>query len=185
MESRHLFADEQLVVAAPGYRGGNLPTTPQAIAASDIIFPWSPRNALVQPGGAEKADRPRGPAPERLQSGAGGGPPWGPAWRWSGAPSVAGAIARGELVQLTAVTVPYPPALLANRLPAGGEPAGSRPVHRPGWRRRSPSGASRSAFSLRPTAAGPSGRRAPGRDARNRARRDTDRGAGKTVRPPR
>ncbi len=42
MESRHLFADEQLVVAAPGYRGGNLPTTPQAIAASDIIFPWSP-----------------------------------------------------------------------------------------------------------------------------------------------
>ncbi|MFH7089068.1 hypothetical protein ACHWWK_06420 [Klebsiella pneumoniae] len=41
MESRHLFADEQLVVAAPGYRGGNLPTTPQAIAASDIIFPWS------------------------------------------------------------------------------------------------------------------------------------------------
>ncbi len=50
MESRHLFADEQLVVAAPGYRGGNLPTTPQAIAASDIIFPWSPRNASVQPG---------------------------------------------------------------------------------------------------------------------------------------
>lgn len=43
----------------------------------------------------------------------------------------------------------------------------------------------RSALSLRPTAAGPSGRRAPGRDARNRARRDTDRGAGKTVRPPR
>ncbi len=27
MESRRLFADEQLVVAAPGYRGGNLPTT--------------------------------------------------------------------------------------------------------------------------------------------------------------
>lgn len=74
MESRHLFADEQLVVAAPGYRGGNLPTTPQAIAASDIIFPWS-LERLVQPGGAEKADRPRGPAPERLQSGAGGGPP--------------------------------------------------------------------------------------------------------------
>ena len=31
----------------------------------------------------------------------------GPAWRWSGAPG-GGAIARGELVQLTAVTVPYP-----------------------------------------------------------------------------
>ncbi len=63
--------------------------------------------------------------------------------------------------------------------------AAPSPGSSPGWRRRSPSGASRSALSLRPTAAGPSGRRAPGRDARNRARRDTDRGAGKTVRPPR
>ncbi|MDN7196310.1 LysR family transcriptional regulator, partial [Klebsiella pneumoniae] len=45
MESRHLFADEQLVVAAPGYRGGNLPTTPQAIAASDIIFSMESWNA--------------------------------------------------------------------------------------------------------------------------------------------
>ncbi|STU65141.1 glycine cleavage system transcriptional activator [Klebsiella pneumoniae] len=30
---------------------------------------------------------------------------------------------------------PLPLALLANRLPAGGEPAGSRPVSSPGWRR--------------------------------------------------
>ena len=50
MESRHLFADEQLVVAAPGYRGGNLPTTPQAIAASDIIFSMESRNACSQGG---------------------------------------------------------------------------------------------------------------------------------------
>ncbi len=50
MESRHLFADEQLVVAAPGYRGGNLPTTPQAIAASDIIFPWSPERTVQRAG---------------------------------------------------------------------------------------------------------------------------------------
>ncbi len=185
MESRHLFADEQLVVAAPGYRGGNLPTTPQAIAASDIIFPWSPRNASVQPGGAEKADRPRGPAPERLQSGAGGGPPRGPAWRWSGAPSVAGAIARGELVQLTAVTVPYPrhywltvspqaenrPEVARFIAPAGG---GDRPL--------APAD-QRLAFGRRRQAR--PGGVLLGRDARNRARRDTDRGAGKTVRPPR
>ncbi len=61
----------------------------------------------VQPGGAGKADRPLRPAPERLQSGAGGGSSGGR--RGAGAALlVAGAIARGELVQLTAVTVPYP-----------------------------------------------------------------------------
>ena len=43
---------------------------------------------------------------------------------------VAGAIARGELVQLTAVTVPYPWHYWLTVSPAGGEPAGSRPVHR-------------------------------------------------------
>ncbi len=106
MESRHLFADEQLVVAAPGYRGGNLPTTPQAIAASDIIFPWSPGTPAARRGW-KKADRPRGPAPERLQSGAGGGSSGGRRGAGAALP-VAGAIARGELVQLTAVTVPYP-----------------------------------------------------------------------------
>ena len=116
MESRHLFADEQLVVAAPGYRGGNLPTTPQAIAASEISRHLIPM-------------RPRGPAPERLQSGAGGGPPGGR--RGAGAalpggggdsPRRAGAAHRRHR--------PLPLALLANRLPAGGEPAGSRPIHR-------------------------------------------------------
>ncbi len=129
MESRHLFADEQLVVAAPGYRGGNLPTTPQAIAASDIIFFHGVLERLVQPGGAGKADRPLRPAPERLQSGAGGGSSGGR--RGAGAalpggggdsPRRAGAAHRRHR--------PLPLALLANRLPAGGEPAGSRPVHR-------------------------------------------------------
>ncbi len=128
MESRHLFADEQLVVAAPGYRGGNLPTTPQAIAASDIIFPWSPER-LVQPGGAEK---PIVPAGLRLNDSnlVLEAVRLGPAWRWSGAPwwrgdspRRAGAAHRRHR--------PLPLALLANRLPAGGEPAGSRPVHRP------------------------------------------------------
>ncbi len=41
------FADEQLVVTPPpGYRGGNLPTTPQAIAAKRYhFFPWRSWNA--------------------------------------------------------------------------------------------------------------------------------------------
>ncbi len=58
MESRHLFADEQLVVAAPGYRGGNLPTTPQAIAASDIIFSMESWNAWCSQAGLEKQNGP-------------------------------------------------------------------------------------------------------------------------------
>ncbi len=128
MESRRLFADEQLVVAAPGYRGGNLPTTPQAIAASDIIFSMESWNAWCSQAGLEKPIVPAA-APERLQSGAGGGPPGGR--RGAGAalpggggdsPRRAGAAHRRHR--------PLPLALLANRLPAGGEPAGSRPVHR-------------------------------------------------------
>ncbi len=55
MESRHLFADEQLVVAAPGYRGGNLPTTPQAIAASDIIFSMESSERLGAAGAGLKS----------------------------------------------------------------------------------------------------------------------------------
>ncbi len=95
MESRHLFADEQLVVAAPGYRGGNLPTTPQAIAASDIIFSMESWNAWCSQAGLEKPIVPSGLrlndsnlVLEAVRR--------GPAWRWSGAPG-GGAIARGEL----------------------------------------------------------------------------------------
>lgn len=183
MESRRLFADEQLVVAAPGYRGGNLPTTPQAIAASDIIFPWS-LERLVQPGGAGK--KPIVPAGLRLNDsnlvleavrlGAG--------VALERRSLVAGAIARGELVQLTAVTVPYPWHYWLTVSPqAENRPEVARFIAR--LEEEIAPGASRSLLSLRPTAAGLSGRRAPGRDARNRARRDTDRGAEKTVRPPR
>ncbi|MFS6893317.1 LysR substrate-binding domain-containing protein, partial [Escherichia coli] len=60
MESRRLFADEQLVVAAPGYRGGNLPTTPLAIAASDIIFSMESWNAWCSQAGLEKPIVPAG-----------------------------------------------------------------------------------------------------------------------------
>ncbi len=84
MESRHLFADEQLVVAAPGYRGGNLPTTRRRSPPA-ISFFHGVLERLVQPGGAGKADRPRGPAPERLNLVL-EAVRLGPAWRWSGAP---------------------------------------------------------------------------------------------------
>ncbi|HGK5011691.1 TPA: LysR substrate-binding domain-containing protein [Klebsiella pneumoniae] len=77
MESRHLFADEQLVVAAPGYRGGNLPIVPSGLRLNDS-------NLVL-----EAVRLGAGVALERRSL-------------------VAGAIARGELVQLTAVTVPYP-----------------------------------------------------------------------------
>jgi LysR family glycine cleavage system transcriptional activator len=107
MESRHLFADEQLVVAAPGYRGGNLPTSPQAIAASDIIFSMESWNAWCSQAGLEKPIVPSGLrlndsnlVLEAVRLGAG--------VALERRSLVAGAIARGELVQLTAVTVPYP-----------------------------------------------------------------------------
>ncbi|MGL4007218.1 transcriptional regulator, partial [Escherichia coli] len=45
---------------APGYRGGNLPTTPQAIAASDIIFSMESWNAWCSQAGLEKPIVPAG-----------------------------------------------------------------------------------------------------------------------------
>lgn len=107
MESRHLFADEQLVVAAPHYRGGDLPTTPQAIAASDIVFSMESWHAWCSQAGLEKTIVPAGLrlndsnlVLEAVRLGAG--------VALERRSLVAGAIARGELVQLTAVTVPYP-----------------------------------------------------------------------------
>ena len=100
MESRHLFADEQLVVAAPGYRGGNLPTTPQAIAASDIIFSMESWHAWCSQAGLEKPIVPAGLrlndsnlVLEAVRLGAG--------VALERRSLVAGAIARGELVQVT------------------------------------------------------------------------------------
>ncbi|EPS5941472.1 LysR substrate-binding domain-containing protein [Klebsiella quasipneumoniae] len=107
MDNRHLFADEQLVVAAPHYRGGDLPTTPQAIAASDIVFSMESWNAWCSQAGLEKTIIPAGLrlndsnlVLEAVRLGAG--------VALERRSLVAGAIARGELVQLTAVTVPYP-----------------------------------------------------------------------------
>lgn len=76
MESRRLFADEQLVVAAPAIAAVTC-RPPRRRSPPAILFFHGVLERLVQPGGAGKADRPRGPAPERLQSGAGGGPPGG------------------------------------------------------------------------------------------------------------
>ncbi len=129
MESRHLFADEQLVVAAPGYRGGNLPTTPQAIAASDIIFSMESWHAWCSQAGLEKPIVPSGLrlndsnlVLEAVRLGAGVALERRSLVAGGDSPRRAGAAHRRHR--------PLPLALLANRLPAGGEPAGSRPVHR-------------------------------------------------------
>ena len=85
MESRHLFADEQLVVAAPHYRGGDLPTDPRRRSPPAIfVFCHGVVARLVQPGGLEKTIVPAGLrlndsnlVLEAVRLGA--------AWRWSGA----------------------------------------------------------------------------------------------------
>ncbi len=125
MESRRLFADEQLVVAAPAIAAVTC-RPPRRRSPPAILF----FHGVWNTGAASGAEKPIVPAGLRLNDSnlVLEAVRWGR--RGAGRRStVAGAIARGELVQLTAVTVPTP-ALLANRLPAGGEPAGSRPVHR-------------------------------------------------------
>ncbi|MEH0884571.1 LysR substrate-binding domain-containing protein [Enterobacter sp. UNJFSC 003] len=106
-ESHYLFSDELIVVAAPSYNGGELPATPAAIAKSHIIFSmeswktWCVNAGLereIVPGGLcindsniilEAVRLGKGIALERRSL-------------------VQDAITRGELVQLTPITAPYP-----------------------------------------------------------------------------
>ncbi len=59
MESRHLFADEQLVVAAPAIAAVTC-RPPRRRSPPAILFFHGVLERLVQPGGAGKADRPSG-----------------------------------------------------------------------------------------------------------------------------
>nr|VXZ87407.1 Uncharacterised protein [Klebsiella pneumoniae] len=179
MESRHLFADEQLVVAAP------------AIAAVTCRPPAGDRRQRyhfsmesgtpVQPGGAGKADRPRGPAPERLHLVL-EAVRLGPAWRWSGAPWWRGdSPRRAGAAHRRHRPLPWHYWLTVSPQ-AENRPEVARFIAAGGGDRPLAPADQRLAFGRRRQAR-------PGgvlwRDARNRARRDTDRGAGKTVRPPR
>ena len=107
MESHYLFADELIVVAAPSYNDGALPRTPSEIAKSKIIFSmesgktWCVNAGLereIVPGGLcindsnlvlEAVRLGKGIALERRSL-------------------VQEALCRGELVQLTPFTAPYP-----------------------------------------------------------------------------
>lgn len=107
MESRFLFSDELIVVAAPGYNKGNLPATPQEVAKSAIIFSTESWKSWCLNAGLEKEIVPAGLrindsnlVLEAVRLGRG--------IALERRSLVRDAIARGELVQITAFTAPYP-----------------------------------------------------------------------------
>lgn len=107
MESRFLFSDELMVVAAPGFNGGQLPATAEEVAKSPIIFSTESWKSWCQNAGLEKEILPTGLrindsnlVLEAVRLGAG--------IALERRSLVADAIARGELVQITPFTAPYP-----------------------------------------------------------------------------
>ncbi len=85
MESRHLFADEQLVVAAPAIAAVTCRPPRRRSPPAISFFPWSPGT----PGAARRGwKKPIVPAGLRLNDSiwCWRRSAWGPAWRWSGAP---------------------------------------------------------------------------------------------------
>ena len=107
MDSRFLFSDELIVVAAPGYNKGNLPATPQEVAKSVIIFSTESWKSWCLNAGLEKEIVPAGLrindsnlVLEAVRLGRG--------IALERRSLVRDAIARGELVQITAFTAPYP-----------------------------------------------------------------------------
>ncbi|HHT7531973.1 TPA: LysR substrate-binding domain-containing protein [Raoultella planticola] len=107
LESRYMFADELIVVAAPHYNGGSLPATPQEVAAGKIIFSmeswktWCLKAGLereIVAGGLCINDSNLVLEAVRLGNGI----------ALERRSLVQGAIDRGELVQLTACSAPYP-----------------------------------------------------------------------------
>ena len=107
LESRYMFADELIVVAAPHYNGGALPATPQEVAASKILFSMESWKTWCLKAGLEReivADglciNDSNLVLEAVRLGNG--------IALERRSLVQGAIDRGELVQLTACSAPYP-----------------------------------------------------------------------------
>ncbi|KDE33597.1 MULTISPECIES: LysR substrate-binding domain-containing protein [Kosakonia] len=107
MESRFLFSDELIVVAAPGYNNGKLPGTPDEVAKSSIIFSMESWKSWCLNAGLEKEILPAGLrindsnlVIEAVRRGTG--------IALERRSLVEDAISRGELVQITPVTAPYP-----------------------------------------------------------------------------
>ncbi|MEX0577059.1 LysR substrate-binding domain-containing protein, partial [Enterobacter cloacae subsp. cloacae] len=105
--SHFLFSDELIVVAAPGYNDGVLPTTPTEIAKSHIIFSMESWKTWCVNAGLEKEIVPGGLCIndsniilEAVRLGKG--------IALERRSLVQDAITRGELVQLTPFTAPYP-----------------------------------------------------------------------------
>lgn len=119
LESHFLFEDQQWVVSAPHFNGGCLPQTAQDIANSRIIFSMESWKAWCVEAGLTRHITPSGlcfndsnMVLEAVRLGQG--------IALERRSLVAGAIARGELVQLTEHVVPYPwPYWLVT--PKGGE----------------------------------------------------------------
>lgn len=106
-ESHYLFSDELIVVAAPGYNGGVLPATPAEIAKSHLIFSMESWKTWCVNAGLEKEIVPGGLCIndsniiiEAVRLGKG--------IALERRSLVQDAITRGELVQLTSITAPYP-----------------------------------------------------------------------------
>ncbi|AWT17147.1 TPA: LysR substrate-binding domain-containing protein [Klebsiella michiganensis] len=106
-ESHYLFSDQLIVVAAPTYNGGVLPRTPSEIAKSNIIFSMESWKAWCINAGLEREIVPGGLCIndsnlvlEAVRLGKG--------IALERRSLVQDALSRGELVQLTSFTAPYP-----------------------------------------------------------------------------
>lgn len=106
-DCHYLFSDELIVVAAPGYNGGVLPVTPTEVAKSKIIFSMESWKTWCFNAGLEKDIVPGGLCIndsnlvlEAVRLGKG--------IALERRSLVQDAITRGELVQLTSFTAPYP-----------------------------------------------------------------------------
>ena len=106
-ESHYLFSDQLIVVAAPTYNCGVLPRTPSEIAKSNIIFSMESWKAWCINAGLEREIVPGGLCIndsnlvlEAVRLGKG--------IALERRSLVQDALSRGELVQLTSFTAPYP-----------------------------------------------------------------------------
>lgn len=107
MESRLLFHDETLVVAAPHFNGGELPRTPDEIIRSTIIFSMESWQPWCRSAGLD-ADVPRAGLCSNDSNLVLRAVSLGQGIALERRSLVHDAIVQGELVQLTEFTAPYP-----------------------------------------------------------------------------
>jgi len=106
LEKRLMFHDDLMVVAAPGFRGGDLPRTPQAIVDSRIIFTMDPWQPWCQAAGLD-TEMPRSGLCSNDSNLVLEAVRLGQGIALLRRSLVQAAIGRGELVQLSEHVVPY------------------------------------------------------------------------------